>query len=924
MSQKGVAVLTFLASVALTITTCRGNLFGNGFWAESNDWSAVNAFGDDTASDFGDGIAGGFGGHSADGFGGHTADGFGDGTADGRGEGTGDGRGDGTGDGRGDGTGDGHGDGTGDGQGEGKGDGHGEGTGDGRGDGTGDGRGDGTGDGHGDGTGDGQGEGKGDGHGEGTGDGRGDGTSDGRGEGTGDGRGEGSADGRGDGTVGGFGGDSSDYFKGIFGDKNAGDFGDGWQAITSDDLSLGGKQDIKHGPDIVAEEKVDQNPFHISALFQLKLSKGLNFCGFRKGQKRVLPNPDQRRLLTKSAKGNFNYNDFIFNTPSRGKRSDSKMTRIKSKRSGRPHDPHAECEFLDTIECDARSKFRTIDGSCNNLEHPLWGMAETPLVRFMPSAYEDGRGAPRSRGKSGRLLPKPREIRLKIHEKSLPKHQLENINHFGMSFGQFLSHDMLENIKSETPDGEDLECCGIHKDDPNCIMPIDVHPNDLFFGQFGVTCLNFARSFPSPDLHCNYDTRQQITEYTMPIDVSSTYGSNVEEYEGLRENSSGLLRVQDHPVDMLELMPVDPEGGEDCQPKRFQCFLSGDGRVNQNAGLIMQHTAWLREHNRIARILEDLNPHWDDERLFQEARRIVGAQFQHITYNEYLPVILGPEIMEHFDLNPMPPGEYFKGYDPKVMLMIRAGFMVAAFRFGHSMINDNFGFRKSDGSNERIPLRKLLNNPDDIYREEGFERIVRGLYDEHSQSVDRFKTEEVSNHLFEEHGKPGTGNDLISTNINRGRDHGVPGYMEYRRMCKLPTSDSFCGLTDHTKDVINLLKNVYEHVEDIDLFTGGVTEEPLPGAVVGPTFACIIGLQFKALKFGDRFYYENNEENTKFTIEQLNEIKNVTLAQVLCRNSNIGKVQVDVFKHRSAEVNCSSIETDIDFSFWKDTFIPQN
>ncbi|XP_062609286.1 chorion peroxidase-like [Saccostrea cucullata] len=647
----------------------------------------------------------------------------------------------------------------------------------------------------------------------------------------------------------------------------------------------------------------------------------MDSCGLEEGNKRVLPNPDQHRLLTKAAKGNFNYHDLMYNTPLRWKRSASEFAgskRIRRTSIKSVDDPEFRCEFLDPIECNATSKFRTIDGTCNNLENPIWGKSETPLIRFLPSAYEDGRGAPRSRAKSGNPLPTPREIRLKIHEKSFPRHRLENINHFGMSFGQFLSHDMLENIKAEAPDGDDLECCGKHKNDPNCIMPIKVRRNDPFFGQFGVTCLNFARSQPSPDLHCNLETRHQVIEYTMPIDVSSTYGSSPQEYPDLRANVSGLLRVQNHPVDNLELMPsANQEDAEDCEPKKFQCFHSGDGRVNQNAPLIMQHTLWLREHNRIARILEGLT-NWDDERLFQEARRIVIAQFQHITYNEYLPTVLGTAIMDRFDLGPQPSGKYFKGYDPKVMLMLRSSFMVAAFRFGHSMINDNFGFRKLDGSNRRVLLRNSLFNPDDIYEMEGFESIVRGLYDEHSQSVDRFKTEEVSNHLFEEHGHPGSGNDLISTNINRGRDHGVPGYMEYRRMCKLPTSDSFCGLTDHTKEVIYRLKSVYEHVEDIDLFTGGVTEEPLPGALVGPTFACIIGLQFKALKFGDRFFYENNEEYTKFTMEQLNQIKNVTLAQVICRNSNIGKVQKEVFQHGAPLVDCSTIGADIDFTLWKE------
>ena len=46
----------------------------------------------------------------------------------------------------------------------------------------------------------------------------------------------------------------------------------------------------------------------------------------------------------------------------------------------------------------------------------------------------------------------------------------------------------------------------------------------------------------------------------------------------------------------------------------------------------------------------------------------------------------------------------------------------------------------------------------------------------------------------------------------------------------------------------------HRHVEDIDLFTGGLGEKPVIFGLVGPTFACILGQQFLNLRRGESYY----------------------------------------------------------------------
>ena len=83
--------------------------------------------------------------------------------------------------------------------------------------------------------------------------------------------------------------------------------------------------------------------------------------------------------------------------------------------------------------------------------------------------------------------------------------------------------------------------------------------------------------------------------------------------------------------------------------------------------------------------LSRLNPQWSDETLYQEGRRIVSAVQQHITWNEFLPRVLGWNAINLYELNLGGDG-YYHGYDEKCNPTILNEFATGAFRFGHSLL----------------------------------------------------------------------------------------------------------------------------------------------------------------------------------------------------------------------------------------------
>jgi hypothetical protein len=142
----------------------------------------------------------------------------------------------------------------------------------------------------------------------------------------------------------------------------------------------------------------------------------------------------------------------------------------------------------------------------------------------------------------------------------------------------------------------------------------------------------------------------------------------------------------------------------------MRCFISGDQRVNQNPTLMAFHTLFVRRHNEHATALRYVNPHKDDEYLYEEARRLVIAELQHITYKEYLTIIFGPTLMNYYSLNVQQYG--YTNYEPYTDPTTSNDYATAACRFGHSQIQGLHSVISANGNtSDSYWLRDHYFNP---------------------------------------------------------------------------------------------------------------------------------------------------------------------------------------------------------------------
>ncbi|XP_072816741.1 eosinophil peroxidase [Vicugna pacos] len=437
------------------------------------------------------------------------------------------------------------------------------------------------------------------------------------------------------------------------------------------------------------------------------------------------------------------------------------------------------CAVQDEAE-QCSDKYRTITGRCNNRRRPLLGAANQALARWLPAQYEDGVSLPfgwtPGKRHNGFLLPLVRAVSNQIRAVSnqivrFPSERLTSDRGRSLMFmqwGQFIDHDL--DFAPESPArvaftvGVDCErtCAQL----PPC-FPIKCD------------CIPFFRSAPACPRNRN-KVRNQINALTSFVDASMVYGSEVSLALRLRNwtNHLGLLAVNQRFQDNgRALLPFNNLHDDPClltnRSARIPCFLAGDTQSTETPKLAAMHTLFVREHNRLATELRRLNPRWTGDKLYQEARKILGAMVQIITYRDFLPLVLGRARASR-TLGP------YRGYcsnvDPRV-----ANVFTLAFRFSHTMLQP-FMFRldsqyRASAPNSRVPLSSAFFASWRIVHEGGIDPILQGLMATPAKlnRQDSMLVDELRDRLFRQVRRIGL--DLAALNMQCSRDHGLPGFL---------------------------------------------------------------------------------------------------------------------------------------------------
>jgi len=479
--------------------------------------------------------------------------------------------------------------------------------------------------------------------------------------------------------------------------------------------------------------------------------------------------------------------------------------------------------------------FRSIDGSGNNLLQSNMNAVGTDFVRIGTAHFADGISAMRTD------LPNARTISNVVVAGSGDVPNKEGLSGMMYAWGQFVDHDLDLSVS----DGKTNISISIPAGDPNLtasMIPMTRAQIDPLTGIAGkpATAVNTVSGW---------------------LDASQIYGSTAAVAASLRTADGHLLTSAGNNLPIVN--------GQ---------YLAGDVRVQENPDLTSLQLLFVREHNYQVDQLKKEHPSWTAEQLYQQAKAIVTAEMDNITYSEFLPHLLGKGAIAPYH-----------GYNPNVNATISEEFAGAAFRFGHSIVSANLQKMGEQGQDLGAALSlkdAFFQSPTDFAADGGAAGHLRHLAGDLSNALDVHIVDDLRNFLD----VPPVAMDLAAINIQRGRDLGLGTLNETRAALHLKTYTDFNQITSDATTA-KALQQAYGTVDKIDLWVGGLAEDHLPGAMLGQTFNVIVAQQFTNLRDGDRFWFENQG----FDRATLNQIKQTTLSDLILRNTDTVNMQSDAF-----------------------------
>lgn len=521
--------------------------------------------------------------------------------------------------------------------------------------------------------------------------------------------------------------------------------------------------------------------------------------------------------------------------------------------------------------------FRTIDGTGNNALNPDWGTTDSQLLRMSPADYPDGVG--------DAFLSPPARPNARVISNTMSAQVGVNDSAAGLTsgvwqWGQFLDHDIDISFGNSS--------------EPHVILAPADDP-------YGMSMIPMHRS---ESINCSGCVREQTNGITSFIDASNVYGSDAVRAAALRSGYGGRMRVStgnllptsDTPG--LEDLFVDNGGNPEVM------FVAGDVRANEQLGLTAMHTLFVREHNRIAGALAT-RPEYDavadDELIYLKARSIVGAQMQAITYNEFLPMLLGEFSPQATDYN----------YDPNVNAGIANEFSTAMFRVGHTMLNENLLLATEQGQVVgEVPLREaFFTGADELTSSSSYiDKLLMGLAVQTAQEIDTQIVDDVRNFLFAPQG--GIGFDLAALNIERGRDHGLADYNTLRASYQaamsgvagfenidLASADEFADLPMDSSTLASL-QSLYDSVDNVDPWIGALAETHVDGTSVGPLVLAALVDQFTRLRDGDSYFYTGDSYFWSDEVSSIVDFDDLRLMDIISWNTDMKNSPMDFFQGR--------------------------